>query len=552
MATPDGQLQVVFNGEIYNYPALRRELELAGHRFVSGADTEALLHGWRSWGTGLLDRLRGMFAFALHDAATGETFLARDPLGIKPLYWTDVGGRFAFASEVQALRSVLGTDALDAQGLASYLLWGSIAPPHTLYSGVRALPPGAWMRVASGRIEGPVQYYAAEKELTHAEPMSPDEASEMIRAALLDSARHHLLADVAVGAFLSGGVDSSALLGLLAECHQGPIRTVTLTFDVPELDESRLARLGAELYGSEHHEIPIRIEEIRDKMGDAVRALDQPSIDGINTFFVSEAAARAGLKVVISGIGGDELFGGYTSFARIPRIRRMHERLVAVPGLGRLIGPAARLLGGSRLHPRLSKLGRALAYGGDAVGAYFAERGLFSPHEVRELLAPELAESVAANDPRVVLSQRVCLNGLPEAEHVSALEIRQYLQVQLLRDTDATSMRHSLEVRTPLVDRELLRLAARVPPALRQEGPAKRRLREAPRPPLPPPLWQRRKSGFTLPFESWLRTGALPAKLPQHPWLRSQAVTAVDRDFRAGRVHWSRLWALVVLGHFLS
>ncbi len=552
MATPDGRLHVVYNGEIYNYPELRRELETSGHHFVSGADTEVLLHGWRAWGTRLLDRLRGMFAFALHDTERRETFLARDPLGIKPLYWSDGAGRFAFASEVQALRSVLGAGDLDPEGLASYLLWGSIAPPHTLHAGVRALPPGSWMRVASGGVAGPFRYFAAEQELGRAEPMTPEEAGEAIRAALVDSARHHLLADVPVGSFLSGGVDSSALLGLLAECHRGPIRTVTLAFDVPALDESALARVGAELYGSDHHEIPIRIDEIRDRMPDAVQALDQPSIDGINTYFVSEAAVRAGLKVAVSGVGGDELFGGYASFARIPRVRRVHRRLTAVPGVAEVLAPAARRLAAARPGPRLAKLARALAGGGDDAGAYFAERGLFGPEEVRALLAPQLAEAVAACDPRESLRRRVALDALPEEERVSALEIRQYLQVQLLRDTDATSMRHSLEVRTPLVDRELLRLAARVPPGLRCEGPAKRRLREAPRPPVPPALWERRKQGFTLPFEPWLRSGALPARLPEHPWLRSAAVARVARDFRRGRVHWSRLWALVVLEHFLS
>jgi len=552
MATPDGQLHIVFNGEIYNYPVLRRELEAAGHRFVSESDTEVLLYGWRAWGMGLLDRLRGMFAFALHDGVSGETFLARDPLGIKPLCWIDVEGRFAFASEVQALRRLLGTDSPDPEGLATYLLWGSIAPPLTIYSGVRALPAGTWMRVGRGRVEGPVQYYAAENELGRAEPMSRQEASEAMRAALVDSARHHLLADVPVGAFLSGGVDSSALLGLLAECHQGPIRSVTLAVDTPDLDESRLARVSSELYGSKHYEIPIRIDEVRDRIPDAVRALDQPSIDGINTYFVSEAAVQAGLKVAVSGVGGDELFGGYASFTRVPRIRRIHSRLTWLPGTERIFEPIARRIGASRPGPLVSKLARALAYGGDTAGAYFTERGLFSPDEVRALLAPELADAVVACDPQARLRDRVRLEALPEDEKVSALELRQYLQIQLLRDTDSTSMRHSLEVRTPLVDRELLRLAARVPPALRQEGPAKCRLRNAPRPPLPPAIWQRSKQGFTLPFDSWLRSGALPAKLPQHPWLRSDATAAVDRDFRRGRTHWSRLWALVVLGRFLA
>jgi asparagine synthase (glutamine-hydrolysing) len=548
MATPDGRLRVVFNGEIYNFPKLRAELEGLGHRFASASDTEVLLHGYREWGIGLLDRLRGMFAFALHDAERGETLIARDPLGIKPLYLADDGQRLVFASEVQAIRRVADDGGLDPEGLATYLLWGSIAPPRTLYRRIRALPAGSWLRVSSRGVEGPTTYFRLEDELGRSEPMSDEEAAARLREALVDSARHHLMADVPVGCFLSGGVDSSALVGLLAEVHDAPICTVNLACDVADLDESRFAREAARLYGSEHHEVPIRVAEIRDRMPDAVRALDQPSIDGPNTYFVSEAAAKAGLKVAVSGVGADELFGGYVGFARIPQVLRAHAHVARLPGAN----PAARwALARLPRTPVGSRLTKALAFGGDVFGAYYAERGLFSPDEVRGLLAPELASAVDACEPRAELRRRIGLDGLAEDERVSALEIRQYLQVQLLRDTDAVSMAHSLEVRTPLVDRDLLRAASRVPALVRRAGPAKRHLREAPRPPLPPLLWQRRKRGFTLPFDHWLRSRSLPAVLPEHPSLSADAVTGVARDFERGRVHWSRLWALLVLREFL-
>jgi asparagine synthase (glutamine-hydrolysing) len=549
MATPDGRLRVVYNGEIYNFPKLRAELEGLGHRFVSTSDTEVVLHGYREWGIALLDRLRGMFAFALYDAERGETLLARDPLGIKPLYLADDGKRLSFASEVQAIRRVADDGGLDPEGLATYLLWGSIAPPRTLYRGIRALPAGSWLRVSARGVEGPETYFRLEDELGRSEPMSDEEAAARLREALVDSARHHLMADVPVGCFLSGGVDSSALVGLLAEVHDAPICTVNLAFDVAELDESRLAREAARQYGTEHHEVPIRITEIRDRMPDAVRALDQPSIDGPNTYFVSEAAVKAGLKVAVSGVGGDELFGGYASFARIPRIVRVHERLAWLPGSNAVARSVLARLPRTRVGARLSQ---ALAFGGDVFGAYYAERGLFSPDEVRGLLAPDLASAVDACEPRAELRRRIGVEGLAEDERVSALEIRQYLQVQLLRDADAVSMAHSLELRTPLVDRDLLRAASRVPAALRRAGPAKRHLREAPRPPVPPLLWQRRKQGFMLPIEHWLRSRSLPASLPEHPILSPRAVRAVANDFDRKRVHWSRLWALLVLGEFLT
>jgi asparagine synthase (glutamine-hydrolysing) len=548
MASADGRLRIVFNGEIYNFRELRRELEARGQRFRSSSDTEVVLLGYREWGLGVLERLRGMFAFALWDAAERALLLARDPLGIKPLYYADEGARLLFASEVQALRAALRGAELDAEGLARYLLWGSIPAPRTLYAGIRALPPGCFARVREGRSEAPLAYWRLEDAFGRAQAMSPAEAAEQLRGALADSARAHLVADVPVGAFLSGGVDSSALVGLLS-AHAAALRTVTLSFDVAELDEGAFAREAARLYATDHREIPLRIEEIRDRLPAAIRALDQPSVDGINTYFVAEAAVRAGLKVAVSGVGGDELFGGYASFARVPRLRRLRGALAAPP-LRPLVGPAAALadaLPRFRLRARLSN---ALRFASDDAGAYFAERALMTPAEVRALLAPELSD--ALGDPVADLRRRVDVSKLPPEERVSALELSQYLGTQLLRDTDAVSMRHSLEVRTPLVDRELLLAACRVPAALRRAGPAKRNLREAPSPPLPEALWKRPKQGFTLPFERWLRTAAIQPRLPEHPWLRPAALREVLEAFRRGRLHFSRVWALHVLSEFIG
>ncbi len=550
MASADGRHRIVYNGEIYNHVALRRELEARGHAFRSSSDTEVVLVGYREWGRGVLDRLRGMFAFALHDAVSGETLLARDPLGIKPLYTLDDGSCLYFASELQALRAVADAGGVDPEGLARYLLWGSIPAPHTLYARIRALPAGSWQQVGAGGPGRPQSYYALEEVLGRAEPMSAAEAGAALRDALVDTARAHLVADVPVGAFLSGGVDSSALLGLLSEVQAAPLQTVTLCFDVPALDEGPLARLAADRYGSVHREVPIRIDEVRERLPDAIRALDQPSIDGINTYFVSEAAAKAGLKVAVSGVGGDELFGGYATFSRVPRILHTRRRLAALPGGRAALAPAARLL---ELLPgrTATKLALALVHGRDVAGAYFADRGLFGPAAVRRLLSPRIAEVVDACDPAPDLARRIRVSGLPEDEQVSALELAQYLRMQLLRDTDAVSMRHSLEVRTPLVDRELLLAAARVPPRWRFAGPAKRLLREAVRPPLPEALWNRPKQGFTLPFDAWMRSGAISLEPPDHPLLRREAVLRVFDAFRRRRAHFSRAWAFVVLREYL-
>ncbi|MDP6981160.1 MAG: asparagine synthase (glutamine-hydrolyzing) [Myxococcota bacterium] len=551
MSTRDGRYHIVFNGEIYNYQALRRELEAAGHVFESTSDTETLLHGYREWGVSLLDRLRGMFAFALYDAETRETFLARDSLGIKPLYYADDGSRLVFASEVQAIRRVIDQHDIDPEGLASFLCWGSIAPPRTLHRAIRALPPAASMIVRPGRVEAPEVYYRLEDEFGSPDKMDEHEAAEAVRTALVDSVRHHMIADVPVGSFLSGGVDSSSLVGLMAEIHDGPIRTITLSMDDEDLDEASLAQQAADLYATDHHVIATTIEAARARIPDAIRSLDQPSIDGINTYLVSEATVKAGLKVAVSGVGGDELFGGYGTFQSVPAIEGLHRRMGALPGGAhamRLVANLASRVPRSTLQARSV---RVLGYGADTAGAYFANRGLFAPEEVRQLLAPEYAEAVEACDPRRELNERVLPGSLPEEERISALELRQYMQCQLLRDTDATAMRHSLEVRLPLVDRELLRAAARVPAVFRHKGPAKFQLRNSARPPVPDALWARKKQGFALPFENWLRSGFVDTTLPEHPLLAPHGLERLRRDFEARRVSWSRIWALIVLREYL-
>jgi asparagine synthase (glutamine-hydrolysing) len=551
MSTRDGRLHIVFNGEIYNYPALRQELEDAGHTFESASDTETLLLGYREWGVAMLDRLRGMFAFALYDSETGQTLLARDPLGIKPLYYADEDGRFSFASEVQALRTVVNDQSIDPEGVASFLYWGSIAPPRTLHRAIRALPPGAWMTVGPNQRTGPRVYYRLEDELSRSQSMSEGEAGDFLRAALVDSVEHHMVADVPVGSFLSGGVDSSSLVGLMAEVHDGPIRTITLSMDAAELDESMLARQASDLYGTEHYVIPTTIESSRERIPAAIRSLDQPSVDGVNTFLVAEATVKTGLKVAVSGVGGDELFGGYGTFQSVPAINRLHRRLRLLPGGGAVVDAAAGLVGSMPRSLWQSRGARLLGAGPGTAGAYFANRCLFTPREVNSLLAPGVRGALEACDPVRELEGRVRPDDLSPDERVSALELRQYMQCQLLRDTDATAMRHSLEVRVPLVDRELLRAAARVPAPVRQRGPAKRHLRQSPRTPVPDALWARKKQGFTLPFADWLRSGALDTTLPEHPLLDPAGVDRVRRDFLAGRVSWSRLWALIVLREYL-
>ena len=553
MSTPDGRLHLVFNGEIYNHRELRQNLEGYGHRFVSTSDTEVLLHGYRQWGEDMLTRLRGMFAFALFDREADSVLLARDPLGIKPLYLAEFSDWVVFSSEVQPIRRVFGTGGTDLEALVSYLHWGSIAAPRTLYRKVRALAAGHRTWIRSGRLQSSVPYYSLREEIQEApKTMSEGEAQERIRAALLDSVRCHMVADVEVGSFLSGGVDSITLLNLMSEVLPRPVSTVNLAFDVEALNEGDLAEDAARSLGANHQRVELGIDEARETILDAALALDQPSIDGINVNLVSRATRRAGLKVAVNAVGGDELFGGYSTFADLQRVQAVHRRLSSLPGSAGLRRLGLFGLGRFPNRPRLSGFRRALQHGDSLGGAYFAVRGLFAPSEARALLDPEVRATGDGVDPARELEERLRPEEVPAEHQMAYMETQQYLQMQLLRDADAMSMSHSLEVRTPLVDHVLFRELFKIPAHLRQAGPAKRRLRESTHPALPERYWNRPKMGFSLPMEDWLRDESLAWKLPDHPLFDALALGRLGDGLRRKRTPWARIWALVVLTPFLD
>jgi asparagine synthase (glutamine-hydrolysing) len=553
MSTADGQLHLVFNGEIYNHLELRETLENRGHRFRSSSDSEVLLHGYREWGEALLPRLRGMFAFALFDQSADAVLVARDPLGIKPLHIAQFDDFVVFSSEVQPIRRVFGSGGTDLEAVASYLHWGSIAAPRTLYKKIRALPAGhrAWIR--SGKLGEASAYYSLGDEI-HDNPqnMSEGEADERIRAALLDSVRCHMVADVEVGSFLSGGVDSISLVSLMSEVLPRPVSTINLSFDVEAMDEGELAQRAARELGTHHQRVDLSVNDARDSIAKAMASLDQPSADGINVGLVSRAAVQAGLKVAVNGVGGDELFGGYGTFPELERVRRIHGRLSRLPASKSLRRLA--LLGMDRFPHSQSRAGirRALQHGDTLSGAYFAVRGLFAPEQAAGLLAPEARSAVEHVDPVAELDARARPGEVPAQQQMAYLEVQQYLQMQLLRDADIMSMKHSLEIRTPLVDHVLYRELFKIPAALRQAGPAKRRLREATRPPLAERYWKRKKMGFSLPWDDWMRSEEFAWALPEHGIFDAAALKELETSFLQGRTSSSRIWPLVTLAPFLD
>jgi asparagine synthase (glutamine-hydrolysing) len=572
---------VIFNGELYNYRELRERLTLCGHRFTTQSDTEILVHAWEEWGEDCLEELRGMFALALLDlrkryATAPLLFLARDPLGIKPLYYTQTGDGFAFASEVRALVAAgIAPKKLSQDALTSYFLFGSVSEPVALLDGVFSLPPGHRMllyvperrRIPRAQAWWDAQRSPAAKEARTTRDFSS--AARGLRPRLEDAVRAHLIADVPVGLFLSSGLDSSAIAALAARARSG-ICSFTLSFPGTAYDEAPLARSIAKHCGTQHREVPLEGNAVVAKLDEAVAALDQPSMDGINTYFVSWAAREAGLKVALSGLGGDELFGGYATFADTPRIMRLIRMAWFVPAsLRNAVAPPLRTVIAARSSPDAARKAIAAWLSPDALPhSYFFTRALFPVGaELSRLIEPRFRPSAVAAD-GVTLEptwvgwlERAADGGrnLEPMGEISWLEMRCYMASTLLRDTDSVSMARSLEVRVPLLDTPLVEFVGALPDAARRrDAQPKALLNEAIADLLPQSILMQKKRTFTLPWEEWLR-GPLRKRLEASfaepapglaPYLRGDGVREVWGAFLAGKTSWSRPWSIYVLNEW--
>lgn len=542
MLSADGSLVVTFNGEIYNYLELRRSLEAKGYVFTTNSDTEVLLHLYAERGADLVNQLQGMFAFAIWDQPRREVLIARDPYGIKPLYYSDDGWTFRFASQVKAILAGGGVSRdIDSAGVVGFYLWGSVPEPFTTHRAVRALPAGCTMRVDKLGAHEPKRYYsiaAAYRDATldaqsHSNSDDMRETTAALQQAIRDSLRRHLVADVPVGAFLSAGIDSGALVGLMRDAGQRKIQTVTLSFEEyrgSNEDEAPIAAQVARLYGTQHATRVVTRSEFRADFPSLLRSMDQPTIDGINIWFVSKAARELGLKVAISGLGGDELLGGYPSFQDIPRWVKCLAIPATIPGLGRVARPlmsvTATRMG---LNP---KVAGALEFGGTYAGAYLLKRGLFLPWELFGILDRGLVESgLLRLRPFEMIEETIRPALESPFARVATLESSIYMRNQLLRDTDWASMAHAVEVRVPLVDHSLLRKVAPLTSKLGNRR-GKLSLANAPTRRLPSAVFNRPKTGFTIPIERWIRE-----YLPNE----------TDSKWRGqSRGHWARTWSRAV------
>jgi asparagine synthase (glutamine-hydrolysing) len=547
---------IVFNGEIYNFRELRKELEGAGVEFKSHSDTEVILSAYRVWGESCLTRLGGMFAFALWDAPRKRLLLARDPMGIKPLYYHQSKQNFVFASEVRTLlQTGLVPRKADPTGVLSYLAFGSVYEPWTIVEGVRAVPPGHVLTVDNGSVSSR-EYWNPLQSSSRAESAASSGngivTAHQLPAILRDAVLSHLVSDVPVGVFLSGGIDSSALVAVLS--HNGVrSNTFSLVFQEEEFNEGQHSREISRRFGTEHLEIPVSQQDTLAVLPEALCAMDQPTIDGINTYLVSAKTRAAGVKVALTGLGADEMFAGYSNFRRVPKMEIFSKRFGRLPRLARQpISASVALFAGKG--DRSRKVAQLATDHDSIVHPYFLVRMLFGAAERGALFGAGCEDSERALES--VLRESVAQSStLDPVNRVSYLESHWYMRNTLLRDSDFMSMAHGLELRVPFLDRALVEACFRIPGAKKLEGNLpKSLLLSSLGVELPREIVNRPKRGFTLPFERWLRGEMRPVvedALLKSDWdqtsISPSAVREVWNRFLAGETSWSRPWSLFVL-----
>lgn len=549
MSNQAGTVWVTYNGEIYNFRELRAELAQAGYEFRSKTDTEVLIHGYEAWGIEqLLTRLRGMFAFALYDQrASGSTiYLVKDRFGIKPLYYSYQADTLVFASEVRAcLASGVIPPTTNPEALLRFLQFGSVPMPVTTIKNVHGLQAGHYMTFTH---QGATIKRYWDLRVQPSGSMRAADPVQTTRRLLSEAVSTHLVSDVPVGVFLSGGTDSSALVALASGAQSAPVTTLSMVFNETEYNEATYARVVAAQYQTQHHERPLSESEFMQEWPMALKAMDQPSIDGLNTYWVSRAAKQVGLTVVLSGLGGDEVFLGYHHFRKARYLQKPVWCLRILPRSVRTgLVSLAEILGRLSGQPGAEKL--AYLNHPSAQSAYLLFRGLFAPNHIRDLMGLTERETQALGELPASLHAP---NGLTLLETFQYLDFSHFLQNQLLKDADVMSMAHSIETRVPFLDHPLAEYVAALPTELKLRGPRpKALLVDAMGSQFPRAVWDRPKQGFTFPFATWLRRQSeeLEARCLEGNLFDRQATAKLWADFRGGRVHWSRPWALVVAGH---
>jgi asparagine synthase (glutamine-hydrolysing) len=541
MTTADRRFTINYNGEVFNFRELRRELERSGDTFASDCDTEVVLKAFARWGSPAVTRFNGMFAFAIWDDVEKSLFFARDHVGVKPFYYAWNGSRFVFASEIRTLmQSGEVARVLSANGIASYLTFGSVQDPLTILAEANSLLPGHFGVVRDGKVH--IERYWSVPDVK-AEPIAFADAVQQVRPVLQKAVTSQLTSDVPLGIFLSGGIDSSSIVAIAAQASQTPLRSFTAVFDERAYNEERFAADVARHFGCQHQPVYLTASRAMSEIDGYFKAIDQPSVDGINTYLISKAARDSGLGVALSGAGADELFAGYGSFRTVTRIvagARLADK--CLPDLR----PLLRRFDPLRLPTRSAKAIALLLAQGDMQRTYTALRAVFTPNQLEEL-APGLASPAV---------QSAAFTASDSLTQYSNYEVTGYLRNTLLRDTDVMSMAHGLEVRVPIVDYQLVEVLSSLPGSVKLGSTNKPLLTYSVNT-LPPEVVGRPKMGFTLPMDVWFR-GPLRNRLSEiltdgriarFGFLDRDRVRGVLESFLRGQryMSWSRVWTLVTL-----
>lgn len=546
---------MVFNGEMYNYQEVRAMLP--DYPFHTTSDTEVLIAAYAKWGAECIQYFRGMYAFVVWDRQEKEVFMARDRMGVKPLYYFVDGNLLLFGSEIRSILSTgLVKKEIDTGALMDYFSYQSVSYPDTLIRGIRQLEAGSWMKIKGGRTTSK-RYWDVAGNPVDFDFSDGARVKKRIRDLLLQSVERRLIADVPVGAFLSGGIDSSAVVGLMAEASPARPNTFNISFEEKEYDESQYAELIAKKFNTNHTRLLLKPATFLDELQNALDALDTPSGDGVNSYVVSKAIRRSGMTVALSGVGGDELFAGYPFFDQYLKMKKMGWLWKMPAGLRR---SAAGLLFGKG-SSKQQRIGELLSMEDCTIAnAYPIFRQILSPGSIRDLTSLMPGEGAITSVQRELNGRMELLEGLPLLSQVSVAEYLGYTQHTLLKDTDQMSMAASLEVREPFFDQDLVEFVLAIPDKLKEPTYPKSLLVESLRPLLPDEIVFRKKQGFLFPWNIWLRKDLKEfcegqiKNMAQRPFIHGKELLNYwDRFLKGDRnTRWSEIWLFVVLEYWLE
>lgn len=553
-----GRYVMVFNGELYNFMQVKKKLD--GYAFRTNGDSEVLLAAYVKWGADCIQYFRGMFAFAIWDKQEKSLFLCRDRMGVKPLYYFADEDKFLFSSEVRSiLASGLIKRKINNLALVEYFSYQSVTFPYSIIDGIMQLEAGSWMRIKNGQIEKKIYWDVTEpKTKTGFDFGDKEKTQKHIKELMLQSVERRLVSDVPVGAFLSGGIDSGAVVGLMAEASSAKPNTFNISFEEKEFDESHYAGIIAKKFNTHHTQILLKPTVFLDELQNALNAIDSPTGDGINTYVVSKAIREHGITVALSGVGGDELFAGYPIFSQYLELQQKSWLWKLPSGVKKIFANIP--LPGSA-NNKMNRLQQLIRLEDCSIeNAYPIFRQILSPRQINRFTTTTSDLSFVTSVQNGLISKKKNLDSLPFLSQMSAAEYLGYTQHTLLKDTDQMSMAVSLEVREPFFDQDLVEFVLSVPDELKKPSYPKSLLVESIKPLLPNEIVFRKKQGFLFPWSMWLKNELRSfcdqriKSISQRPFIHGEKLVAYWQRFLKGdeRIRWVEIWLFVVLEYWLE